>query len=1804
MLFVMGRSSRHARTGEFSATVVQRRKHGSGYAGPWAALKRRRRILLCTISALAIGSASSGWAGQLPDTAFQTYDAANASTIQAGPFSLFKVPVNSVQPTQLNLGFYEVGKKITGYDLLGPTGLTKDLLTSVEPVVIGPGGVLYLTNGHHTFTSLTKSIYGSANPTVYVNVIANYSNLTTEQFWAQMQASNFLLPLDNGVIKSVDPLTGAPIPSSFAGMTNDPYRGLEYSILKNKNSVLFPNASNITGAAGASTPGLDKTAAFYSDFIWANAYRNANNGLGLAYLSPGDIAIATKWNLTGSSQTTLSGIGTVTAAQLPGYILSSNISISSAISNATLANGVLDGNGTFTGVRNQTLGSVTIGSTDPGFILQVGADKGFTVTLSGANTYTGGTTILAGTLIVNGDAALGAAAPSSYTIDPKNIAASVQAANGIIFNSLSEGDGTLQFASSATPYVINRPIAVSGETAKINVNGGGTTLTLTGQIVSLGSGGAGLGSANGESDLRKTGGGTMILAPASGSNPLFYGNWILSNGVLVASSDAALGNTSGPAYTIGQIVFNGGTFRPGASFNSVRSVSMKDNGTFDTAGFTTSFSGTLDTGSGKVLTVSNSNASTAGSVTFGSLNISGANTTTTTGTTATLALVGGAAGDTVTLTGGVSRTDRSALFITPTTAAGNTVLGVSEKVMVGAAAAPAVANGGVTNGMVNPWIVINLGGNYVSNGAAAGNNRFDFATYDPTKGYISATYNSTNIATASGTSIVEQTGNATLAANASAYALKIDSGSAVTATGFTITLGNGSNPAGLILSGSGAAITGGMLQFNGSEGVIIQRGSSTISSTIAGTNGMTLVGGTSSATLTVSSVSALSGAINVDSGVLSITAANAFTNVSSVYLSDHTAIAATGLVISANNTFASLNSAGSNSTVTISGNGTQLTIGQTANANSALNNLDSTISSTVTYAGTAGTAIIKAGTGMLDLSGGKLTLTAGSTVSVTGGTLRVSASTFTNVNNISTVAGSEVQFAQNGGGVFGGNITGSGLLHLIGGTLKLTGTGHSYSGGTVVEIGSTLSLTTANVSSGNANITNAGGLVVFDQTTGGTYSGVISDGRQMQATTGTVLSGSVVIDDSTTQGFGARTGNVTFSAQQAYTGGTFVEAGTLTLGTANAIASSSGVDLGRVGGPSGTGATSNSIVTATLALGANNTIKGLMSEAGNNTEVKLNGYALTVNTANNTIWSFGGIISDTGSTGTLTKSGSGALTLAGTSTYTGATTVNGGLLSVNGSIAASSLTTVNSGGVLGGIGTVGNTVIGSGGILAPGNSVGTMTVNGNLSFTSGSTYLVEVSPSAADRTNVTGNAALAGIVQASFESGSYTAKTYTILHAASLNGTTFGAIATNTSNFNASLSYTSTDVMLNLTAALGSGTVLSGSQQNIAGAINNFFNNGGPLPSGFQTLFNYSGAALANALNQVSGEGAANSSRAGTQATSSFLSLLLNPFAGLSGGNVSGFGPARAFAAADRELPPEVAAAYAAVTPRDTRDNFEKRWSVWGQGYGGLNNTQGDASAGTHDTRSQAYGVATGYDYRVAPNTLIGFALAGGGTSWSVSEGLGGGRGDFFQIGTYGSHSFGAAYVSGALSYTWHRMTTDRTVTVAGTDRLTASFNAQSIGGRIETGYRFAMSVLGVMPYAALQVQNFRTPSYAESAASGTGTFALTYGAQSTTSVRTELGAWFDKAFVLADGKLLTLRSRLAWAHDRSNNSATAATFQTLPGSTFTVNGAAAAPNSALVSAGAELVLKNGVSLLGRFDGEFSGQSTTYAGTGTVRVSW
>ena len=103
--------------------------------------------------------------------------------------------------------------------------------------------------------------------------------------------------------------------------------------------------------------------------------------------------------------------------------------------------------------------------------------------------------------------------------------------------------------------------------------------------------------------------------------------------------------------------------------------------------------------------------------------------------------------------------------------------------------------------------------------------------------------------------------------------------------------------------------------------------------------------------------------------------------------------------------------------------------------------------------------------------------------------------------------------------------------------------------------------------------------------------------------------------------------------------------------------------------------------------------------------------------------------------------------------------------------------------------------------------------------------------------------------------------------------------------------------------------------------------------------------------------------------------------------------------------------------------------------------------------------------------------------------------------------------------------------------------------------------------------------------------------------VRTELGARFDDP-TLIFGKPLILLGRAAWAHDFVGNPALSATFQALPGATFTVNGAQIVHYSALTTAGAQLYLTPRWTLLAKFEGEFAPGSQTYAGTGTLRYTW
>ncbi|QUS39266.1 autotransporter domain-containing protein [Tardiphaga alba] len=757
-------------------------------------------------------------------------------------------------------------------------------------------------------------------------------------------------------------------------------------------------------------------------------------------------------------------------------------------------------------------------------------------------------------------------------------------------------------------------------------------------------------------------------------------------------------------------------------------------------------------------------------------------------------------------------------------------------------------------------------------------------------------------------------------------------------------------------------------------------------------------------------------------------------------------------------------------------------------------------------------------------------------------------------------------------------LSGTASLEVTSGTTTLSGT-NIYTGATLVTSGTLIG--TANAFSADSETT-----VAADGTLdlGGFAQNIakvnLAGGYLQYGTlTGAITStGGIMIDIGGIASFTLNSGDAMLRGANTFTGDTTLNGGTLRVGNDYTLSQ-------------GSLTTVNS--GAVLDLGA--TLQAV-------DKLVLAGGTLKNGALAGDIFSEGGIIANMSGAASLTTT-AGLTTLSGSIDYTGATNVNGGRLAVNTTLLTSALT-VNTGGEIGGNGTVGNLTI-NGGTLAPGNSIGTLTVQGSLTLDAASHYMVEVSPTNADRVNVTDIAKLGNAtVNAHFAPGSYIAKTYTILNAAGGIDGKFGA-QVNTdlpSSFNSTLGYDGNNVYLYLALnydppTFGGG--LSGNQRHVANALVGYYDATGGIPLAF-------GALTPMGLTQVSGETATGAQQTTFDAMSQFMGVMTDPFT--AGRNMAGQGAA-AFAEDD-------AMAYA-PRGRDIRDAlamatkaapvvpaFEGYWNVWAAGVGGTRSTDGHALTGSNTTTSRIAGSVVGADYRIAPNTIAGLSMAGGGTSFSVANG-GSGSTDLFQAGAFLRHHVGSAYVTAAAAYGWQNISTDRIMTAAGSDRLHAQFTAHAYSGRVELGNRLVMPWIGgfgLTPFAAAQVTALDLPAYAEQAA-GASLFTLDYAAKTAISTRTELGLRGDKSFAMQDA-ILTLRGRAAWAHDFNRDRSVAAAFQSLPGASFVVNGAQQAANTALTSASAEIAFSNGISLSATFDGEFSDVTQSYAGKGVVRYAW
>ena len=336
----------------------------------------------------------------------------------------------------------------------------------------------------------------------------------------------------------------------------------------------------------------------------------------------------------------------------------------------------------------------------------------------------------------------------------------------------------------------------------------------------------------------------------------------------------------------------------------------------------------------------------------------------------------------------------------------------------------------------------------------------------------------------------------------------------------------------------------------------------------------------------------------------------------------------------------------------------------------------------------------------------------------------------------------------------------------------------SIAGDVLVNGTGTLSITKVDQIKNTANVEVAAGTLAISgnaetvngvKLTGGAITGSGANSILTSTTAFDFQSGSSTAVLSGTAGLTKTTGGtVSLGRASTYSGGTTLTDGTLQIASATSTGSvgsftSSAIGTGTLnlnGGTLSSGSVTSRTLLNAVTVGGN----VILGDAANNgkltfsADVDLGGSARTLTTAS--AINFDGVVSNGG----INKAGAGTLTLGGTSTYTGATTVEGGtlLVSTGGSIAQSSLTTVttgttltangtvgavavNTGGTLNGAGTVGTTTVA--GTLTPGNSPGVLNVNGNLTMASGGNMVWELfantvtqaSPAVFDQVLVSGN---------------------------------------------------------------------------------------------------------------------------------------------------------------------------------------------------------------------------------------------------------------------------------------------------------------------------------------------------------------------------------------------------------------------------------------------------------------------------------
>ncbi|WGD32252.1 autotransporter domain-containing protein [Ancylobacter sp. WKF20] len=265
--------------------------------------------------------------------------------------------------------------------------------------------------------------------------------------------------------------------------------------------------------------------------------------------------------------------------------------------------------------------------------------------------------------------------------------------------------------------------------------------------------------------------------------------------------------------------------------------------------------------------------------------------------------------------------------------------------------------------------------------------------------------------------------------------------------------------------------------------------------------------------------------------------------------------------------------------------------------------------------------------------------------------------------------------------------------------------------------------------------------------------------------------------------------------------------------------------------------------------------------------------------------------------------------------------------------------------------------------------------------------------------------------------------------------------------------------------------------------------------------------------------------------------------------------------------------------------------TLWMQGYGGWGDTSSDGNAAS--ISNSIGGFLMGADVELAPNVRAGL-FGGFSQSWfDVDDRNASGSMDSYDIGVYAGAQFGAIALRGGAAYAWNDVSVSRTVSFPGLwQALEADYTTGTTQIFGEVGYDMAVGAYAFEPFAGLAYVHVGGADFTESG----GSAALSVSTDSMATLYSTLGVRVATTLEVG-GRTLTPHATIGWQHAFGDITPDAALAFAGGSTPFTAAGVPIAEDTLLLEAGLRYALTDTAQLGASYSGQFGDGATQNAFT-------